>query len=362
MKTRIILVGGFLGAGKTTLLWSMAKELSKQGKKVGLISNDQASELVDTAFLQQSGGMTAEVHGSCFCCNYNGFVNAIEELRNQNHVDVIIAEPVGSCTDLSATIMQPLKDLQKEELDIAPLSVLVDPMRLSTLLEGKDYGMHASAAYILYKQLEEADYIVINKTDLLKQQEVNELIEKTREQWANAEVYAISAKTGYNMEEWLGAVFTNTNAGTHLLDIDYDIYAEGEAVLGWLNTTVHLRGNDICWNRFTEQFLNQLSQRFKEENSSIGHVKLIIEEGKNFIIGNITGTNQKAEMKGSVEKAKEVSMTLNARVEMIQEKLEAIVLETLENVKEIGVEWDIKILNCLQPGRPNPTHRYERIV
>ena len=138
MKTKIILIGGFLGAGKTTLLWSTAKELSKQGKKVGLVTNDQASELVDTAFLQQSGGLTAEVHGSCFCCNYNGFVGAIEELRIQNHVDIVIAEPVGSCTDLSATIIQPLKNLQKEDLDVAPLSVLVDPVRLSAILDGKN--------------------------------------------------------------------------------------------------------------------------------------------------------------------------------------------------------------------------------
>jgi G3E family GTPase len=52
MKTRIILVGGFLGAGKTTLLWESARKLTEQGKHVGLITNDQASELVDTAFLE----------------------------------------------------------------------------------------------------------------------------------------------------------------------------------------------------------------------------------------------------------------------------------------------------------------------
>lgn len=362
MKTRIILVGGFLGAGKTTLLWSMAKELSKQGKKVGLISNDQASELVDTAFLQQSGGVTAEVNGSCFCCNFNGFIDAVEELRNKNHVDIIIAEPVGSCTDLSATIMQPLKDMYKEKLDISPLSVLVDPVRLSALLDEKDYGMHESAAYILYKQLEEADYIVINKTDLLKQQEVDELIEKTSKLWTDAKVFAISGKTGSNMEEWLGAVLTNTDAGTHLLDIDYDIYAEGEAVLGWLNMKVNLMGNNIVWSEFAGQFLNQLGQRFKEENSAIGHVKLIIEEDWNFILGNITGTSDKAAIIGSVEKAEQVSMILNARVEMTPEKLKAIVLETLEKTKETGITYDIKVLNCLQPGRPNPTYRYERIV
>ena len=50
-KIDLVLVGGFLGAGKTSLLFEMAKRLNKQGKKVGLITNDQASELVDTSFL-----------------------------------------------------------------------------------------------------------------------------------------------------------------------------------------------------------------------------------------------------------------------------------------------------------------------
>jgi G3E family GTPase len=50
-STRIILAGGFLGAGKTTLLWNAAQELMKQGLRVGLITNDQAPELVYSAIL-----------------------------------------------------------------------------------------------------------------------------------------------------------------------------------------------------------------------------------------------------------------------------------------------------------------------
>lgn len=53
MTTRLIFVGGFLGAGKTTLLWEAALKLSQKGLRVGLITNDQAPELVDTAFLSR---------------------------------------------------------------------------------------------------------------------------------------------------------------------------------------------------------------------------------------------------------------------------------------------------------------------
>ena len=60
-KTDLILVGGFLGAGKTSLLWEVAKRLNLKGRKVGLITNDQASELVDTSFLETNNDIVEEV-------------------------------------------------------------------------------------------------------------------------------------------------------------------------------------------------------------------------------------------------------------------------------------------------------------
>ena len=108
--TRLILVGGFLGAGKTTLLWEAASKIMSKGQRVGLITNDQAPELVDTAILKHHDVKVAEVSGSCFCCNFDGLLNAMQQVNDAADADVIIAEPVGSCTDLSATIVQPLKE------------------------------------------------------------------------------------------------------------------------------------------------------------------------------------------------------------------------------------------------------------
>ncbi|MDR0757141.1 MAG: hypothetical protein LBF85_04765 [Tannerella sp.] len=146
--TRIIFAGGFLGAGKTTLLWEAAQRLMKKGLHVGLITNDQAPELVDSVLLSQQGLKVAEVSGSCFCCNFNGLTDAINKVSGETVADVIIAEPVGSCTDLSATIMQPLKQKLKAQLSVAPLSVLADPARLVSVLDGKTAGLHVDAAYI----------------------------------------------------------------------------------------------------------------------------------------------------------------------------------------------------------------------
>src|SRR5437870_5862660 len=60
-KPRYIMIGGFLGAGKTTSLVKLAARLIQQGRRVGLITNDQGSELVDTAMLRSKGFATEEI-------------------------------------------------------------------------------------------------------------------------------------------------------------------------------------------------------------------------------------------------------------------------------------------------------------
>ena len=73
---------------------------------------------MDTTFLESIGGVVLEVSGSCFCCNFNGFADAIQHISDQG-IDMIVAEPVGSCTDLSATILQPLKEHFADSLSVA---------------------------------------------------------------------------------------------------------------------------------------------------------------------------------------------------------------------------------------------------
>lgn len=363
--TKVILVGGFLGAGKTTMLWNVAKHLTEQGKKVGLITNDQASELVDTTFLESTKGVVAEVSGSCFCCNFNGFTEAIQNASSQG-IDVIVAEPVGSCTDLSATILQPLKKNFADTLSVAPLSVMADPKRLEAILSGDDSGLHKSAAYIVRKQMEEADYILINKIDLLDTKEADYLTEKAKAAFPKAKIFSVSALEDRNIGQWLEMVQDAKEAGTHLLeDIDYDTYAEGEAVLGWLNATIGLKaknGNQKDWKPVLAGLLEELSERFDSRQQAVGHVKALIKEKGNFIVGNVVGKKDTLKIRGTSNGDACVTLVLNARVEMAPEELERTVREVLSSVVKDEVEAHIQTLKCLQPGRPNPTHRYDHIV
>ena len=123
----LILVGGFLGAGKTTLLLAAGSRLRAAGKRVGLILNDQGGELVDTRLAETAGFAAREITGGCFCCRFSEFVRAAGSFAPGEAPEFILAEPVGSCTDLAATILQPLRRYYGDRYKPAPLTVLADP-------------------------------------------------------------------------------------------------------------------------------------------------------------------------------------------------------------------------------------------
>jgi G3E family GTPase len=360
--TRLILIGGFLGAGKTTMLWETARRIMANGQRVGLITNDQAPELVDTAILLHSDVKVAEVSGSCFCCNFNGLISAIEQVREEANADVIIAEPVGSCTDLSATIMQPLKEKMGRDLLVSPLSVMADPDRLTDIMNGGNARLHPSAAYIFRKQLEESDIILISKVDLAETADLVILMEKVHLNFPDAEVMTVSAVSGEGIDSWLRRVMQSTDSGKRMAEVDYDVYAEGEAVLGWLNMTIELKGEPTDWDLFAANFLHDLSKIFDEGRSAVGHVKMILEAGKNFLMGNLTGLGNTLNIRGSAGTGTNARLTLNARVEMDPEILEKIVRKTLELNTDGKIAVKIVAMRSLSPGRPNPTFRFDHII
>jgi Ni2+-binding GTPase involved in maturation of urease and hydrogenase len=360
--TKLIITGGFLGAGKTTLLWETAQKLIKQGLHVGLITNDQAPELVDSKLLSLNNLQVAEVSGSCFCCNFNGFTDAIQKIRTEVAADVIIAEPVGSCADLSATIMQPLKQYWNHDLQIAPLSVLADPERLGAILDGGDAGLHPDAAYIFRKQLEESDIILVNKSDLFNEEQLESLKQRTAKMFPSTTVMAVSAIKGTGIDEWLSHVISRSDAGKRIVEMDYDIYANGEAVLGWLNGTVVLHGKITDWDKFTNKLLSNLATRFDNENLSVGHVKVITENGNKFIVGNLTGSIDTLTTRGSAGMSESAKLIINARVETSPENLDSIIRQTLYDLCKGTHTTEVAAWRYLQPGRPNPTHRFAKVV
>src|SRR5262245_1195684 len=196
-RIRFVMVGGFLGAGKTTTLGRLARFYQSRGQRVGLVTNDQAADLVDTSSLRSQGLAVEEVAGACFCCRFDDLVGCVGKLEEKQRPDVILAEPVGSCTDLVATVVQPLRDLYGQRFEVAPYPVLFKPSHGLKILRGDvDAGFSPKAAYIFDKQLEEADAIVLNRLDELSPAQVEELSALVSKRFPNTPLLRLSAKTG----------------------------------------------------------------------------------------------------------------------------------------------------------------------
>lgn len=359
--TKLIFVGGFLGAGKTTLLQEISGMLTGQGKTVGLITNDQAPDLVDTKILNTGKVNVAEVTGSCFCCDFKALRRAIDKLGQNMKPDVIIAEPVGSCTDLSATLINPIKDMMKTEVAVTPLTVLADPERLKAVFSESDAELHPAAAYIIKKQMEESDIIAITKTDLYPSEEIAAIRERLTTDFPECEIITLSSKTGEGVKEWLGMILDRSDAGKHIVEIDYDRYAKGEAVLGWLNATVSLSGKNIDWNSFTRNFGKSIAEEFDSRNLTVGHVKLIVEKGDDYMVANLTGRSDTLHFRWSAGTGDSAEMIVNARVEMPPADLEKLFRDTLARSANGNISARIDRLRCISPGYPNPTYRYNRV-
>jgi Ni2+-binding GTPase involved in maturation of urease and hydrogenase len=379
-KTTVLLTGGFLGAGKTTLMRRAVTMFAAGGKKVGVITNDQAANMVDTRFFLQESIPVQEVSGSCFCCNFNGLTGALQKLRYEAEAEVILAESVGSCTDISATIMQPLKEKFHRDFTVGPLSVVLDPTRLCEAfpdcradIAGRATErpfpfprMHESAAYIVRKQVEEADILLLNKKDTLSTESLDVLTAFLRKTCPQAQVLTISALNDEGMEEWSAALAGR--GGGRLARIDYDIYAEGEAALGWLNAAARLKplaetGN---WRHFCECFMRRLNQSFQEQRACVGHVKIFLwrQNCRQGLMANSAGTERAPFLRGELpDGADEVDMLINARVELTPDVLQDVVRHSLDEVcVALRLEHSIFAMNSLTPGRPEPTWRYDRVI
>ena len=242
---RFIMIGGFLGAGKTTAVGRLAARLTAQGLRVGLITNDQGRNLVDTAMLRSQRFATEEIPGGCFCCRFDSLVEAAQRLTERSRPEVFIAEPVGSCTDLVATVAYPLRRLYGENFTVAPVSVLVDPIRALRVFGVEEGGSFSEKVlYIYIKQLEEADLVIISKCDLLDEARLASLRAAIAARFPGKEILAVSPREGIGLEPWFAKIASEEQAAGRAMEVDYTVYADGEALLGWLNCTVQLAATE----------------------------------------------------------------------------------------------------------------------
>ena len=339
-KAQYIMVGGFLGAGKTTAIIQIAELFAKQNLTVGLITNDQSQGLVDTTMTSSTGFPVEEITGGCFCCKFDSLVSAADRLSRDKRPNVFLAEPVGSCTDLKATVDYPLRRMYGNDYWIAPLSVMVDPIRALRILDlEKGRSFSDKVTYIYKKQLEEADIIVINKIDLISAKRAKLLREAIQELFNPAHIVLMSARQGQGTQEWLEKINHSESYKNMGLEIDYDTYAEGEALLGWLNCTAEIKGNNqFDGNLFLLKLLNEVKQRVKTVDKEIAHLKVTLipsENGQDIGVVNLVRNELDPEASFHLkENLNAGELILNLRAECDPEILHSIFLEACRAMED----------------------------
>ena len=361
MKAQYVMVGGFLGAGKTTALLRAGEHLIAAGRRVGLIMNDQSDGLVDTALARSRAFPVEEIAGGCFCCRFNSLMEAAARLDESTRPDVLLAEPVGSCTDLVATVALPLRQIYGDDYHVVPHSVVVDPHRALRVLGIERGGSFSDKVlYVYEKQLEEADILVVNKVDAVDAARIAVLRRVLAERFPLARIVEISARTGAGVAEWIDGLMNEEGNG-RVLDIDYDVYADGEARLGWLNCTARLEGA-VDADQLLLAVARAVHRDLAGDGVEIAHLKLTLvpHQGGGISVVNAVRTDAPPELAFTLDaQIDSGELTLNLRAETEPERLDLAVRGALvAESRSLGVSVVIDHLERFRPGRPVPTHRY----
>ena len=361
---KLIFVGGFLGSGKTTALAVLARDLIRQGKRVGIITNDQSQNLADTVIVRQLlselGVPVEEVVAGCFCCKFDELIDQMEKIL-KHKPDILMGEPVGSCTDFVAAVANPIKIHYREAFRFAPFSTMVDPDRVvEFLLAERDSNFPEEVAYLFHKQLEEADMIVLNKVDQLGEDEKRRLVEVLEKTFPQKEIKAVSAKYGGGMHDWLKILLSDRpGAETVLRQIDYDQYARAEAVLGWLNAAISIsRERPFDIGEWMVGLTVGLRDAFRDKNAEIGHLKMVVTSSGKSMWVNLTRLSAEPLLSdahlGNITGG---SLIVNARVQLAPEPLESIIRQVIEEkLTTAGMDGEILDLQCFSPAYPDPPY------
>lgn len=351
MSNRPIIVplGGFLGAGKTTLILAASRILQSRGLRAAAVLNDQGQNLVDTGFVASNGMAADQVIGGCFCCRFSDLIDAAERLR-AHAPDVIFAEAVGSCTDISATTLQPLKLGYSDQFRLAPYTVIVDPERAREI---EASPADSDLRFLFDTQIAEADLVCFNKSD--RYSEFPNL--------TSAPVRYLSALTGQGVGEWLDeALAGEFPVGAKILDIDYERYARAEAALAWLNCSVRVMPDPpVSPAMLIGPFLDDLQPAITFAGFRIAHLKLSDDSNAGYLKASIVSNEQEPLVHGMLDAspAESHQLLLNIRAEGDPAALRRIVEEQIAKLPGVV---EIDNMQCFSPAPPKPEHRIATVA
>jgi len=360
---KIAVIGGFLGAGKTTTILESAKRLARSGRQVGIITNDQGEELVDTKIARDLGFASSEVPGGCFCCQFPDFIASIQRLLKEREPEIILAEPVGSCADVPASIHEPLRKFYRD-LEIAPPIVIVDALQLHRLSESASSTSNP-IEYLISSQIREAGILAVNKIDLVPKEKLEDVKSRLKKLNPEAEMIEISAKKGTGLDTLIQHILSLEYKRSSYPEVDYKAYGAAEAELGWLNGSWEIAAEKrFNVERFLSDLLTGIAEKVKERKGEVAHIKAYFTDGRGSTKASLVMSGQDVEFTQALpEEIEEGVMIVNARVRIKPAELAKCVSESLEAIsskhhvrcRELKVE-------SFSPLQPQPHHRFIKLI
>jgi len=359
--TRFIILGGFLGAGKTTLAVSLGRYLKeKYNKSVAIITNDQGDVLVDTEFTKDAGFDVQEVLGGCFCANFDDFVKNARSLVQMSRPDVIIAEPIGTSTNILATVVSPLRTLYPDEFEVAPLMVVVDGTQARDVLDGK-YEKEKTGL-IPSHQVKEAEVVVVSKMDKVSESAEVELTSSLSSHLNGVEIIPYSSLDGRNLGQLADIILSERKSTKLPTAADNSQFAGEKASLGWYGSVSRVvpDGKADIYDIVTS-IMKKAANSF--DPSEIAHVKVVLSSPEVAVKVSLVGDSMQVDgLKGSRYLTSEAELVVNARVISPPERLSEVFQEAVEDLaSNQGLELSDFSERCFEPKPEAPSYFFKNM-